>query len=56
MRLTIIYAGYEQVTQDTFADRYRTKFIELTEEQKKQINDKRKSESIYKIYLEEEGE
>lgn len=42
-----------QVGQDAFADRYRTKFIELTEEQRKEINDKYEPENIYKVFLEE---
>lgn len=37
MKLTIIYTGCGQVGIDTWANYYKTKVIELTEEQKEQI-------------------
>lgn len=37
MKLTIIYTGCTQVGYDTYADHHKTKVIQFTEEQKKQI-------------------
>lgn len=37
MKLTIVYTGCSQVGMETWADYNKTKVIEFTEEQKKQI-------------------